>query len=144
MHVDAAVGEMLREVGDVLDLAVGEPACAELSSFSCKNRLWFDRGAASDNPIPDALSRLDGNLLAANGACEREKRLAARRHEDTRVRAHDRSHDRVLSGQGPLCPIPVAWLHSEAVRLHEPADSEAGFAVSSSLRRRRSPIARGT
>src|SRR3954465_14433188 len=64
VHMDAAVREVLREIGDVFDLAVGQATGAELGSLSRKNRLWLNRGATEDVAIPDALGRLDGDLLA--------------------------------------------------------------------------------
>src|SRR5688572_3524098 len=40
MHVNAAVGEMLRQVGDVLGLAIRQAARAQLGSFAGKNPFW--------------------------------------------------------------------------------------------------------
>ncbi len=109
--MDRAVGEMLRQIGDVFDLAVREPAGAQLGALAREHPLRGDLADAGNHAVPDALRGFHGNLLADDRARKREERLAARYEEDPRVRAHDAGHHRVAPRERALRAIPVFRLH---------------------------------
>src|SRR5882672_12406760 len=96
VHVDLAVYEVLREVGDVLDLTVGEAAGAQQLSVFRYDFLGSYFFKTKTEPVPYALRGLDRDLLAADRPGKRKERLAALHHEDLRMRAHDPRHNRIF------------------------------------------------
>src|SRR5216684_5149117 len=137
LHLDRAIEEVLRQVGDVLDLALRQAAGAQLAPFSCENTLRRDCAGAKTDLVPDALRRLDRDLLADDGARQREKGLAATRQEYFRPRADDGGHDGIVPRQRALGAIPV-------IRLHAAGGSAAGSAASCAGAHSRRRTGRGT
>jgi hypothetical protein len=114
MDVDRAVGEVLREVGDVLGLAIGQPAGTQLRPGFLEDPLRGHVADAGGKAVPYALRRLDRDLLADDRACQRQEGLAAAREEDPGMRAHDVAHHRIAPRERALGAIPVLRLHSTA------------------------------
>src|SRR5581483_3184087 len=107
IDVDGAVGEMLREVGDVLGLAVREAAGAQARPVLREHVRGRDVADTGGEPVPDALRGLDRDLLADDRAREREERLAPRTQEDFRMRADDAPHHRIGLREPALRAQPV-------------------------------------
>src|SRR3954463_12501939 len=114
VDMNAAIGEVLREVGDVFDLAIRQAARPELGPLAGEHTLRRDFSDACAYPIPDALRRLHRDLLAANRAGKRHERLAALGEKHLRMLAHDARHGRILPGEGALRAVPVVRLHAAA------------------------------
>src|SRR5437773_11421527 len=106
-----------------LPISLRQAAGAQLAPFSCEDALRRDCAGAKTDLVPDALRRFDRDLLADDGARQRDKRLAATRQEYLRPRADDGGHDGVLPRQRSLGAVPV-------IRLHSAGGSAAGSAAS--------------